>query len=125
MHRDLNLSNASLDRILGRQEQRQVTKNLEIQYHNMTYQLTHVGKGRRLMHATVTVCESEDGYVEILHNTKPLTHVVFSKHNRPKGALTRKDVDAHLNKKKARPSPSADHPWRRNHSTKPMTTGGL
>jgi len=71
-----------------------------------------VGKGHRLKHATISVFESRDGIVQLIYKSKSLSYVKFSKNNRPQHALTRKDINVHLDKKKAKHILAMNHPWR-------------
>jgi transposase len=105
----------ALDLILSHQEERKLTKNLEISYNNVIYQVKTNTKGYRLQHAMVTVCEDLNGVITILRQGKVLEH---TRHNRAKknaDIVDGKQLDSKVDsvKKTAKKYiPPVNHPWR-------------
>jgi hypothetical protein len=96
----------NLGPVLSKQSQRKLSKDLQIQYQNVIYQIATDRPAYALQGRTVTVCESESGKIEILLNDSTLKFNVY--HRQPKQAevVTSKDVEH----RKTKPSPN--HPWR-------------
>jgi len=92
--------------ILSKQSQRKISKNLQIQYQKVIYQIDTDRPAYALRGRTVTVCESEYGRIRILLNGSTLKYNVY--HRQPKQAevVTSKDIEH----RKTKPAP--DHPWR-------------
>ena len=104
-----------LDLIFSYQYDRVLSKNLEISYDNVIYQIKTQTKGYRLRHSTVTVCEALNGMITILHNGKKLD---FTRHDRAKHNAEIVDakqlgskIDAIKHEAK-KYIPPANHPWR-------------
>lgn len=114
-HRKNSPEKEVLDLIFSYQETRKLSKNLEISYNNVIYQIKTNTKGYRLQHAKVTVCKDLNGVITILHNGKKLD---FTLHDRAKynaEVIDAKQLGAKVdtikqNKKKY--TPPANHPWR-------------
>ena len=104
-----------LDLIFSHQDERKLTKNLEISYNNVIYQVITNTKGYRLQHATVTVCEDLNGIITILRQGKALE---YRRHDRAKknaDIVDAKELDAKLDAIKHTTKkyiPPASHPWR-------------
>lgn len=115
VHRKQCPTNDVLDLILSYQDGRTLSKNLEISYDNIIYQIKTHTTGYRLRHAKVTVCEDLNGMITILHNGKKLD---FTRHDRAKHnaeivdakQLGRKVDSIKQNAKKY--IPPENHPWR-------------
>jgi len=114
-HRRTLPTNDILDLIFSYQYDRILSKNLELSYNNVIYQIKTPTKGYRLRHSTVTVCEDLNGIITILHNGKKLD---FTRHERAKHNAevvdskqlgTKIDAIKHDAKKYI---PPANHPWR-------------
>lgn len=104
-----------LDLIFSFHEERKLTKNLELSYNNMIYQIKTNTKGYRLRHATVTVCEDLNGIINIAHRGRILeyTRHVRAQHN-PE-IIDSKQLPLKMNAIKLAPKkfkPKANHPWR-------------
>jgi len=52
--------------IFSYQDERKISKNLEISYENMIYQIKTNTKGYRLRHAKVTVCKDLDDVITLV-----------------------------------------------------------
>ena len=116
-HRPLLHSPRALDLLLAEQEERTLSKNLIVQYHNVAYQLRHAGPGYRLRGAKVTVCALANGEVVLLREGRELPYTTYRKGERPPPVEDEKTlnerVDAALAKQSSPPSkPAPDHPWR-------------
>jgi hypothetical protein len=116
-HRPLLHRARELDLLLAEQEERTLSKNLIVQYHNVAYQLQHPGPGYRLRGAKVTVCALADGEVVLLREGRELPYTTYRKGERPPPVEDEKTlnerVDAALEKQqRQRAKPAPDHPWR-------------
>ena len=111
-HRKALPEKEKLDRIFSYQEDRKITKNLEITYKNKIYQIQTNTKGYRLQHALVTVCEDMSGGITILNHGKLLDHVVYEKAERRNPEIVdAKQLGIKLDEIKKN-IPKANHPWR-------------
>lgn len=70
-----------LDLILSFQYERKLTKNLELSYDNVIYQIKTNTTGYRLRHATVTVCKDLNDVITIVRHGKILD---YTRHDRAK-----------------------------------------
>jgi len=105
---------ATLDLIFSFQHTRVLSKNLELSYENVVYQIEGEGKGYRLRHAKVTVCEDLNGQVRLLYKGRQLQYRCHQKQRRPTDVGTKQlntkmdQVVKHTTKHIPRP----EHPWR-------------
>ncbi|MCX7122123.1 MAG: ISNCY family transposase [Gammaproteobacteria bacterium] len=109
-HRQAIPKPAELDHIFSVQAQRKLSKNLEISYNNVIYQILTKAPGYSMRGAYVTVCESPSQVV-LLYKNKPQPYKTFDKNNRPKQAVSGKDINAHFDKRTIGRKPKSDHPW--------------
>jgi transposase len=118
-HRPVQHGPRELDLILSLQETRKLSKNLTLQYQNREYQLTGQGQGYRLRGALITVSETFDGSVTLLHQGQILPYRRLSQGAPPIPLDDEKSVQATVDQAKtaqlARPTfkPAPDHPWKR------------
>jgi transposase len=113
-----------LDLIFSHQDERKLTKNLEISYNNVIYQVITNTKGYRLQHATVTVCEDLNGVITILRQGKALEYTRHDRAKRNADIIGAKELDATLDSIKHTAKkyiPPASHPWR-HYIVNPITT---
>lgn len=83
-HRPLLHERNALRQVLSVQTARKLSKNLEFSLHRKTYQITSQGKGYRLRHKTVTVCEHVDSTQEVFAGEQKLEFRVYQeKGNQP------------------------------------------
>ena len=104
-----------LDLIFSYQDERKLTKNLEISYNNVIYQVQTNTKGYRLQHATVTVCEDLNGIVTILRQGKVLEHTRHDRAKKNADIVDAKELGVKLDSIKSPAKgyiPPANHPWR-------------
>jgi hypothetical protein len=115
VHRKELPNQAILDLIFSYQDERKLTKNLEISYNNVIYQVKTHTTGYRLQHATVTVCEDLDGVITILRQGKVLEHTRHDRAKKNADIVDAKTLVAKLDSIKPPAKkyiPPADHPWR-------------
>jgi hypothetical protein len=102
-----------LDTIFSVQSQRKLSKNLEISYNNILYQVITKAPGYSMRGAEVTVCES-GSQITLLYKNKVLSYKTFDKQNRPKQAVASKDLNTYIDKRKIinkSRKPKPNHPW--------------
>jgi hypothetical protein len=105
-----------LDLIFSIQDKRTLSKNLEMSYENVIYQIQVEGKGYRLQHAKITVCENLSGAVTLLYRGVPLDYKCYNKHKRAPAIVDTKGLNTQLDRvtRSASVQPvRAEHPWRR------------
>jgi len=109
-HRSL-VTNEDLERVFTFQEHRNLSKNLTLQYKNVVYQIQTSRPSYAMRKASVTVCENNQGKIEILYKGQPLEYTIYQEQQRQAEVVSSKDIDSKLKKPY---KPSKDHPWRRN-----------
>ena len=114
-----SLSESKLDRILCFKEERTLTKNLELQYKNIIYQLIDA-KQRGLSKAKITVLEGLDGKVSFEYKDKKLQFKKFSEVVYMGKEVSSKEIDRFLNKHEKIKKSRKNHPWSRGIKTKPV-----
>jgi hypothetical protein len=82
-----------LDKILSIQTKRRANKNLIIKHHNVSYQLTNVGKGHRYINENVIVCEQPDGHVLLTWRGKNLNYNIYGEATYKPKFANRRDID--------------------------------
>ncbi len=112
-------SETDLERIFCKKETRKVTKNLEIQYNNVIYQIIQEKPSRQLIRAIVTVLERPDGQISIEYRGKPLKFKEFAKQKFNGKEVTSKEIERFL-KKKTVHKPSSNHPFKKKALLKKM-----
>ena len=108
-HRSLG-TNEDLERVFTLQEHRNLSKNLTLQYKNVVYQIQTSRPSYAMRKASVTVCENNQGKIEILYKGQPLEYTIYQKQQRQAEVVSSKDID---NKLKKPYKPGKNHPWRR------------
>ena len=109
-HREGLPSAANLDHVFSLQYQRKLTKNLEISYKNVIYQIQTKSPSYGMRGAHITVCERPHEVI-LFYNNKRLDYTTFDKRNRPKQPVSAKELNTHLNKRKISRKPKPNHPW--------------
>ncbi len=124
MHRKSLPNDDTLNLIFSHQCQRKLSKNLELSYNNIIYQIKSEGKGYRLRQSSITVCEDNQQQVTLRYKNSSLDYVTFDKKNRPTQIINAKGIERSLEKIKASAKqsykPSQYHPWRQYEKTKPQ-----
>jgi len=112
-------SDEVLDLILTFQSIRTLSKNLELSYQNVNYQIQTQSHGYRLRRAKVTVCDDQQGQVAIIYKEKRLDYKVLDKQNRAAAITDSKQLNEKIEKviegdnSAKGHKPKADHPWKR------------
>lgn len=83
MHRPLNLSDEELNFIFSIQATRIASKNLELSYDNVVYQIQVINQGYALRHAKILICKDLNGAVSLVYKNKKLEYKCYrkQKHN--------------------------------------------
>jgi hypothetical protein len=110
-HRKAIPKDAELDHIFSLQSQRKLSKNLEVSYKNILYQVQSKTPNYSMRGAHVTVCETPQE-VTLLYKGKRLPYTTFDKHNQPKKALSSKEINLHFDKRTIGRKVKPNHPWR-------------
>ena len=116
-HRPTTQDGASLKRIFSYQQSRQLSKNLELSYNNVIYQIQTDKPGYNMRGSTVMVCERHNE-ITLLYKGKTLTYKTFDKNNRPTKILDSKQVA--MPREKVPHKPAEGHPWRQYEQVKAL-----
>lgn len=108
VHRQSLPEEAVLHRILSIQQTRILSKNLELSYKNVIYQIQSTSPAYTLSKAQVTVCERRH-QVTLLYKNKVLPYKTFDPKNRPAPIVEAKDL---VLRARVKVKPKANHPWR-------------
>jgi len=101
-----------LDLLFSFQEDRKISKNLEVSYRNMIYQIKTETRGYRLQQGTIKVCEDLTGVISLLYHGKKLDYTVINKSEKRRPEIVdAKQLSSKLETVK-RTIPKANHPWR-------------
>ncbi len=116
-HRKGVPTEAQLNLIFTHQERRIISKNLEISYRNIIYQIKTAAQGYQLRKASITVCDDQQGNVTLLYKGKALEYSTLDKKNRVSDAVGRKELQqtSQFDGRTKGHKPKADHPWRQYH----------
>lgn len=104
-----------LNCIFSFQHERKLSKQLELDYDKRTFQIQEVGKGYRLQHKAVTVCESLEGDIQILYRGERLKFKEYKKQIRAPEIIDKKGLERKMDRIKSRikqAPPAPNHPWR-------------
>jgi len=104
----------TLELILAHQHQRRLSKQLELSYQNVIYQIQTNSPSYAMRKAIVTVCDNQD-QITILYKGKSLPYKTFDKNNAPSKIVDSKKLHSVIDKavNKTMSKPAADHPWRK------------
>lgn len=117
-HQRILPTDEQLDLILSHQEQRKLSKNLELSYRNVIYQVQWLQTSYRLRQASILVSENVDGVIALWYEGKSLPYTTLTKQQRRTDILNSKEkdhrVDAVVNARShTGHKPAPDHPWKR------------
>lgn len=102
--------------IFSYQDERKISKNLEISYENVIYQIKTNTPGYRLRHAKVTVCKDMNDVITLVCQGKILEYSCHARAKRNADIVDAKQlgskVDSIKNNAK-KYTPPANHPWRK------------
>jgi len=108
-HREL-LPEHDLKKILSDKQQGTLSKNLEVQFDNVIYQIVQETPSRYLQRAKITIIKTLDGEVYIEYNGKNLPFKVFSQQEISGKIIDSKKIDTFFKEKKTT-KVSFRHPW--------------
>lgn len=101
--------------ILSHQEERTLSKELTISYHNRCVQIECAGSGRGMRFAKIKVHEGFDGKIEIRHKGRELLWREVPKAIKQSKIIGGKEINKHLDSIRAsrqQSKPAIKHPWR-------------
>ena len=107
------LATHNLDRIFCLKHKRQLSKNLTLQYKNITYQIIAERKEYMFRKAEVMVLETQDGKISIEYRGRPLTAVAYHTMQARAEEVSAKELISALAERKPRYKPGRTHPWKR------------
>ena len=114
-HRTLLPTNEEMNLIFSYQDDRTISKNLEISYENVIYQIKTNTTGYRLRHSIVTVCKDLNEVITLVCRGKILDYTCHKRAKRNADIVDAKQLGAKLdlisNHAKGH-TPSGNHPWR-------------
>ncbi len=116
-HLDVHHSEEELGYIFSLQAKRVLSKNLTFQYKSSAFQVRSEGRGYRLRHSVVTVCENFDGEINVLYDGKALGWEKYVDGPEPIPLDDEKSVHERVDnaridlRSKYYVKPKADHPW--------------
>lgn len=108
-HRTNNFKPIEIDVIFSFHHKRRLSKNLELSYNNVIYQIVTSGYGYTMRNAAVTVCENLTSRVRIVYKGKSQVYKCYTE------VVDAKKINQKINEvlKANKPTkPSKDHPWR-------------
>lgn len=108
-----------LSLIFSHQEERILSKNLELSYQNTIYQIKKKTASYSMRKASVTVCEHMDGKISILYKGHQLEFEVFDKNNQPVEIVSVKDINQKVNSIIKNTKQPRSHPWRKQYLSTP------
>lgn len=111
-HRKSIPNDENFQLIFSHHTTRTVSKNLEVSYNNIIYQIQTQSKSYNMRKAKITVNDRK-GMVTLTYKGSKLRFNTFDKNNRPSLILDSKQVNRHVSNK-IKYKPKADHPWRNN-----------
>ena len=101
--------------IFSYQEDRILSKNLELSYENVIYQIKTNTKGYRLRHSKVTVCKDLNGLITLVYRGKILDYSCHERAKQNAAIVDAKQLGAKVDSIKNNVKkyvPAANHPWR-------------
>jgi len=98
--------------IFSHKTTRKLTKNLELSYGNITYQIQTTSQCYAMRGATIAVNDRQ-GVVTLIYKGNKLNYKTFDKNNRPAPIVDTKQLNRQLDSK-VKFKPKADHPWKTN-----------
>lgn len=114
-HRKDLPTDEEMNLIFSYQEERTLSKNLELSYENVIYQIKTNTKGYRLRHSMVTVCKDLNDVITLVCRGKILDYTCHERAKHNAAIVDTKQlgakVDSIKNNAKTH-TPAANHPWR-------------
>lgn len=118
-HRTCELSDTKLKNILCHHYTRTLSKNLELSYDNIIFQVKTKTAGYTLRHAKVSIYEHLDGHITLHYKGRELPYTTHQKRTRATDILSSKDVNQRVDNlikfdgRSKNHAPKINHPWRR------------
>lgn len=100
-----------LDQILVHKHQRKLSKQLELSYNHVIYQVQCHTPAYTMRGAYITVCDHR-GEITLLYKGKVLEYKTFKKNNAPSKVVSTKAINHIMDKRMRGHKPKNDHPWR-------------
>ena len=114
-HRKTLPNDETLQLILSHQTTRILSKNLELSYNNIIYQIQTTSPSYAMRKASIQVCDRQNN-VKLIYKNQFLTYKTFDKKNQSTKIADTKQINLIVDKK-VKHKPADDHPWR-NYPTK-------
>jgi transposase len=114
-HRKDLPTDEEMNLIFSYQYERTISKNLEISYENMIYQIKTNTKGYRLRHAMLTVCKDLEDVITLVCRGKILAYTCHKRAKRNADIVDAKQLETKVDSIKnnaKKYTPPANHPWR-------------
>jgi transposase len=114
-HRKELPTDEEMNLIFSYQDDRTLSKNLELSYENMIYQIKTNTKGYRLRHSIVTVCKDLNDVITLVCHRKILDYTCHSRAKRNAAIIDSKQIGAKVDSIRNNVKghiPPANHPWR-------------
>jgi len=92
-HRQLQLSDEELNLVFSTQAIRTASKNLELSYNNVVYQIQIAGQGYTMRHAKILVCEDLSGTVSLVYKNKKLDYKCYRKQKHNANTVDAKSIN--------------------------------
>jgi hypothetical protein len=109
-HRQTIPNKDDIKKIFSHQHTRTLSKNLELSYDSIIYQIQTSSKSYSLRGAKICV-HDRAGEITLVYKESELNYKVFDKNNRPTPIVDTKQLNDHLDKK-TKYKPKSDHPWK-------------
>lgn len=104
-----------LDLIFSLQCVRKLSKSLELQYHNITYQIQIKTPSYVMRGASVKVCD-RNGRVRLFYKGRELSYKIFDNNNKPQEVLSAKDIAYQFDRRGLGHKPKDTHPWKNSYT---------
>jgi len=114
-HRKELPTKEEMNLIFSYQADRTLSKNLELSYENMIYQIKTKTKGYRLRHSIVTVCKDLNDIITLVCQGKILDYTCHERAKRNAAIVDSKQLESKVDSVKnnaKKHTPPANHPWR-------------
>ena len=115
VHRKELPTDEEMNLIFSYQEERTLSKNLELSYDNVIYQIKTNTKGYRLRHSMVTVCKDLNDIITLVCRGKILDYTCHERAKHNAAIVGAKQLGAKMDSIKNNAkghTPAANHPWR-------------
>ncbi len=108
-HRQTIPNKDDIKKIFSHQYTRTLSKNLELSYDSIIYQIQTTSKSYSMRGAKVCI-HDRAGDVTLVYKDSELSYKTFDKNNRPTPIVDTKQLNKHIDEK-VKYKPKSDHPW--------------